>query len=60
MEKSTKLNNINNNKEKESTSTYLIPIIYIKRAIIRIWKFLLTGLPYGFNCIYIFYFIYNI
>ena len=60
MEKSTKLNNINNNKEKESTSTYLIPILYIKRALIRIWKFLLTGLHYGFNCIYIFYFIYNI
>ena len=40
----------NNNKEKESSNTLLVPFIYIKRAIIRIWKFLPNGLSFCFNC----------
>ena len=50
MEKNSNTNNIFE-KEKESHTSYLIPIIYIKRALIRIWKFLLTGLSIGLNCI---------
>ena len=50
MEISEELNIKNNNeKEKETNAYYLVPIIYIKRAIMRIWKFLPTGLSIGFN-----------
>ena len=45
--------NIIENKEKESF--VLVPFIYIKRALIRIWKFLPTGLSIGFNSIFKFF-----
>ena len=59
MEISEELNNNKNNneKKKESYEFYLVPIIYIKRALIRIWKFLPSGLSICFNSIlYIFYY----
>ena len=40
------------NKEKKKESGILVPLIYIKRALLRIWSFLLNGIPIGLNCIF--------
>ena len=38
------------NKEKKKESGILIPLIYIKRALLRIWSFLIKGLSVGLKC----------
>ena len=43
-------NNENENKNKNKRYGILVPFIYIKRALIRIWSFLLKGLSIGFKC----------
>ena len=50
-------NNENENKNKNKRYGILVPFIYIKRALIRIWNFLLKRLSIGFKCnnILIFY-----
>ena len=37
------------NKEKEPQKGYLVPFIYIKRALLRIWGFLPSGISVCFN-----------
>ena len=37
------------NNEKEKSNFYLVPIIYIKRALIKIWSFLPSTVSIGFN-----------
>ena len=51
MEIINESNKLNNDKGKEFYSKLLVPFIYIKRALIRIWKFLPNGLSIGFNSI---------
>ena len=46
--------NSNNEKiieEKKNNYGILVPLIYIKKAILRIWSFLFKGLSIGFKCI---------
>ena len=38
-------------EEKKNNHGILVPLIYIKNALIRIWNFLFTGLSIGFKCI---------
>ena len=45
-------NNNNKDKEKNSQNYCLLPFIYIKKAILRIWKFLPSGMSICFNCNY--------
>ena len=49
--------NDENKNEKKKEFGILVPYIYIKKALIRIWNFLLKGLSIGFKCnnILIFY-----
>ena len=43
---------INSNDKKDNNNNgILVPLIYIKKAILRIWNFLLKGLSIGLNCI---------
>ena len=42
---------INSNDKKDNDNGILVPLIYIKKAILRIWNFLLKGLSIGLNCI---------
>lgn len=48
--------NIKNENEKNNWGI-LVPIIYIKRALQRIWSFVLKGLSIGFNCKFIYFII---
>ena len=50
-------NSNNENENKNKGYGILVPFIYIKRALIRIWNFVLKGLSLGFKCnnIFIFY-----
>ena len=50
-------NSNNENENKNKRYGILVPFIYIKRALIRIWNFVLKGLSLGFKCnnIFIFY-----
>ena len=43
-------NSISNEKEKKKFGI-LVPLIYIKKALFRIWSFLIKGLSVGLNCI---------
>ena len=47
-----KRDNNNKDKEKNSQNYCLLPFIYIKKAILRIWKFLPSGMSICFNCNY--------
>ena len=42
--------NDENKNEKKKEFGILVPYIYIKKALKRIWNFLLKGLSYGFKC----------
>ena len=52
--------NSNDEKQNEKKDKFgiLVPYIYIKKALRRIWNFLLKGLSYGFTCKSSFYIIY--
>ena len=50
--------NRKNNEFKEKKSFLLVPFIYIKRALIRIWGFLPKGLSIGFNSIFKYFIIF--
>ena len=43
-------NNITTNNEKEKSNFYLVPITYIKKALMKIWSFLPSTVSFGFNC----------
>ena len=38
-------------EEKKNDYGILVPLIYIKKALLRIWSFLFKGLSIGFKCI---------
>ena len=49
MEIESEINKDDINNEKEPQKAYLVPFIYIKRALLRIWGFLPTGISVCFN-----------
>ena len=47
--------NDENKNERKDKYGILVPYIYIKKALRRIWNFLLKGLSYGFTSKSLFY-----
>ena len=50
MEFDSNYNNDKKNEDKTNNYGILVPLIYIKKAILRIWNFLIKSLSIGLNC----------